>query len=171
MILIPESVMRYSLRDFVPLIIIFTIIILFTGVRQYFLGHWDLGAAMSDFMGAFFLVFGTFKVIKWHHFAQAYSTYDILAQRSSIYAYAYPLIEITLGIAYLLRLYPLLTNSITFILMVISSIGVALELFKGHEIMCACLGTVFTIPMTYVTLAEDILMAGMAFGMLLFLLL
>ena len=32
--------------------------------------------------------------------------------------------------------------------------------------MCACLGVVFKIPMTYVTLTEDLLMGTMAFVML-----
>ena len=50
--------------------------------------------------------------------------------------------------------------------MAISSIGVAIELSKKKEIMCACLGVVFKLPMTYVTLLEDLLMAAMALIML-----
>lgn len=163
--------MRYSLRDFLPLIIIFACIIMFTLVRQFIAGDWQLLESMQDFMAAFFIIFGTFKIINWHGFAEAYATYDILAQRSTIYAYAYPLIELGLGFAYLFRIYPIATNSITFIVMIISSIGVALELLKKRSIMCACLGVVFKIPMTYVTLFEDIVMAGMSLGMLLHLLL
>lgn len=74
----------------------------------------------------------------------------------------YPFLEITLGIAYLFNLYPIVTNIATLILMTVSSIGVAQELSKNKTIICACLGTVFKIPMTYVTLFEDLLMAGMA---------
>lgn len=159
--------MRYSLRDFLPLIIIFSSIILFTLLRQWIAGSWEVINIMNDFMAGFFIVFGTFKIINWHHFAEAYSMYDIIAQRTRLYAYAYPIIELVLGIAYLFRLFPIATNLITFIVMLISSIGVALELLKRRTITCACLGVVFKIPMTYVTLFEDILMAGMAFGMLL----
>jgi hypothetical protein len=50
--------------------------------------------------------------------------------------------------------------------MLVSAAGVARELWKGREIMCACLGVVFKIPMTYVTLLEDLLMAAMAGFML-----
>jgi hypothetical protein len=50
--------------------------------------------------------------------------------------------------------------------MLISALGVANELRKKQTIMCACLGTVFKIPMTYVTLFEDLLMASMALYML-----
>jgi hypothetical protein len=54
----------------------------------------------------------------------------------------------------------------TLLLMLMSAVGVAVELHKGKEIVCACLGAVFNIPMTYVTLLEDLLMAAMAAYML-----
>ncbi len=161
--------MRYSLRNFQPLIIIFALIIAFVGLRQFIVGSWNLVRAMNDFMGAFFVIFGGFKIINWRGFVQAYKIYDLLAQQSTLYAYLYPLIELALGIAYLARLFPIATNLITFIVMLISAIGVAIELSKGKDIMCACLGVVFKLPMTYVTLLEHILMAGMSLGMLLYL--
>ncbi len=65
---------------------------------------------------------------------------------------------------------PIATNAITYVLMLVSGIGVAIALAKGENLMCACLGMVFKLPMTYVTLFEDLLMAGMALGMLLHLL-
>ncbi len=157
---------RIQFRDFVPLIIIFMIIIGLTAGRQLY-GGWNLRDAMSDFMGFFFIIFGGFKVINWRGFVEAYRIYDILAQRSIVYAYAYPLIELSLGAAYLLHLYPFATNLITLVVMLVSSIGVALELSKGKTIVCACLGVVFKLPMTYVTLLEDLLMTTMALMMLL----
>jgi hypothetical protein len=52
--------------------------------------------------------------------------------------------------------------------MIISSIGVAQKLVVREIFICACLGAVFKIPMTWVTLLEDVLMGGMAFIMLFF---
>lgn len=158
--------MRYSVRDFLPLIIIFALITAFTLVRQL-IGEWCLMGAMNDFMAGFFLVFGAFKIINLNGFVTAYKMYDLLAQQSTAYAYAYPFIELGLGFSYLFGWYPLATNIITFVIMLIGAIGVGLELAKGKEIMCACLGVVFKLPMTYVTLLEDLLMASMALGMLL----
>ena len=157
--------MRYALKDFLPLIVLFSLIAAFTAIRQWF-NCCNAMEAMSDFMGAFFIIFGTFKLLKWQGFATAYQEYDIIAARSKIYAYAYPIIEVGLGIAYLLRIAPITTSVITLLLMVISSIGVFNELRKGKEIVCACLGTVFKVPMTYVTLIEDLLMAAMALYMI-----
>lgn len=156
----------YTLQNFLPLIIIFSLIIAFTVIMQLIYGF-ALHGAMYDFMGAFFIVFGGFKVINLAGFAQAYSEYDIIAKRSTLYAHIYPFFELILGIMYITRYQLVLANWATFILMAISSIGVALELAKGKTIVCACLGAVFKIPMTYVTLAEDIIMGLMALFMLL----
>jgi hypothetical protein len=156
---------RYTFKDFLPLIIILGIVIGFTLVRQWISG-WNVQSAMNDFMAGFFLLFGGFKILNLHGFAEAYSMYDIIAKRSTVYAYAYPFIEISLGIAYLLRLYPTPVNVITLVVMLVSSIGVAQELAQRKTITCACLGAVFKIPMTYVTLLEDVLMAAMALIML-----
>jgi len=156
----------HQFKDFIPLVVILAIIIMFTIARSYLEHNYQLPAIMMNFMGAFFIIFGSFKIMKLKSFAQAYATYDLLAQRSRIYALAYPFIEVTLGILYLMHVESPVLNIITFIIMLMSSIGVFIELLKGKEIMCACLGTVFKIPMTYVTLLEDLLMAGMALLML-----
>ncbi len=155
----------YTLKNFLPLIIIFSLIIAFTIIMQIINGF-NIHAAMYDFMGAFFVVFGFFKIINLSRFAEAYSMYDIIAKRSTIYAHIYPFFELILGILYFTRFQLLVANWITFILMIIGSIGVALELSKGKTIVCACLGAVFKIPMTYVTLAEDVIMGLMALIML-----
>lgn len=48
----------------------------------------------------------------------------------------------------------------------VSAIGVAQALMAKRKIVCACLGAVFKIPITKVTLLEDVLMFLMALGML-----
>ncbi len=160
-----NSTSNINYSDFIPLGIIFAIIIAITGGLQWYHGF-SIARGMNDFMAAFFLIFGSFKLFNWSGFVQAYTMYDIVAKRSTIYAYMYPLIEITLGILYAFRVYPIMTNSITILVMVISSVGVIQQLQKKEVIPCACLGTVFKLPMTYVTVFEDILMAVMALCML-----
>ena len=51
-------------------------------------------------------------------------------------------------------------------LMLIGTVGVLQSLLAKRTIQCACLGAVFNLPMSWVTLVEDLLMAGMAAGML-----
>jgi hypothetical protein len=158
---------HYTVKNFLPLITIISIVIAFTIARQLSAGF-NLTNAMLDFMAAFFIIFATFKIINLAGFAMAYQEYDLIAKHSMLYAYAYPFIELALGLCYLFRFQVRIANWITLILMIIGSTGVAIELAKGREIMCACLGAVFKIPMTYVTLAEDLIMGSMALFMLIF---
>jgi len=155
---------KYSLRDFIPLIVIFSSIILITlGSKLYYnLGIYN---TMRILMATFFLIFGFFKIINLSSFARAYSMYDLIAKKYFWYGYVYPFLEISLGLAYLFKWWPFIANIFTLILMLVSAAGVFKELRKGKHITCACLGTVFKIPMTYVTFAEDIMMAAMAFFM------
>lgn len=162
-----KPVQKYSFYDFLPLIIIIGSIIVFIVVSRSFNG-WSLKETMLDFMAGFFLVFGVFKAINLQGFVEAYSMYDIIAQRTKIYAYMYPFIEVILGIAYLLRYNLFLVNIITLLVMVIGSVGVIIELRRNRQITCACLGAVFKLPMTYVTLAEDLIMGIMALYMIFF---
>ncbi|MBI2775187.1 heavy-metal-associated domain-containing protein [Candidatus Dependentiae bacterium] len=156
-----------TIKTFTPLILILSIIMFFTIMRRFIYG-WDAIAAMNDFMGSFFIVFSLFKIYNLHGFVEAFSMYDLIAKRSTMYAYAYPFIELCLGIAYLNGLFPIATNLATLFFMIVGSIGVAYELAQNKEIVCACLGAVFKLPMTYVTLIENISMAIMALCMLLY---
>ncbi len=160
---------KQTIKDFLPLIIIFLVIFILTGAMVWRLGHWDTMFAMRYFEGFFFLLFGIFKLFNWKGFVDAYSTYDIIAKRSRFYAYFYPLIELGLAAGYLFSFQLLAVAWITLILMLIGSVGVAGELKKKNQIPCACLGVVFKIPMTWVTFIEDILMAIMAAVMIAFL--
>jgi copper chaperone CopZ len=121
---------------------------------------------MNDFMAGFFIVFSFFKLLNLSAFANAYRGYDLIAAKSAAYAYAYPFIELALGVAYLIRWNPVATNWITLVVMLLSAAGVLNALRKRQLIECACLGTVFKLPMSKVTLIEDLSMAAMAAAML-----
>jgi hypothetical protein len=122
---------------------------------------------MPNFMAGFFLVFSFFKLLDLAGFAQSYAMYDLLAKRVPAYGYIYPFIELALGALYLFGYKPMFTNVITLIVMTFSSIGVILAVTNKQKIRCACLGTGFNLPMTTVTIIEDLLMAAMAAWMLL----
>jgi len=157
---------KWKVKDFLPLVIIFAVIFVLTAVMIWRLGYWDTMTAMRYFEGFFFLIFGAFKLLNWKGFVDTYSTYDIIAKRSRLYGWLYPLIEISLALGFLFAFQLLAVLWITLILMIIGSIGVFKELKKKNQILCACLGVVFKIPMTWVTFIEDILMAIMAGAMI-----
>ncbi len=121
---------------------------------------------MINFMAGFFLVFSFFKLLDLKGFADSYATYDLLAMRVPAYGLVYPFLELGLGLAYLFRWLPEVTNFATLLLMGFSSLGVIVALRAKRTIRCACLGTVLNLPMSTVTLVEDLAMAGMAAVML-----
>jgi hypothetical protein len=117
---------------------------------------------MIYFMGVFFVLVSALKFADWRGFAHAFSMYDILAKRSKVYAWLYPVIELFLGVSYLLRWNIKSVALVTLVLMVIGTIGVAKNLMSKNRVRCACLGTLIKIPLTKVTLIEDVVMGLMA---------
>lgn len=120
------------------------------------------GRAMTNFMGAFFLAFSFFKLLDLQGFADNYRSYDVVAKRVPAYGYAYPFIELLLGVAFVRGFQPFATNLVTLVVMSVSSVGIIQSLLNKRKIRCACLGTVFNLPMSTVTLVEDGLMVAMA---------
>ncbi len=128
---------------------------------------WSWHTAMNDFMAGFFLVFSFFKFLDLRGFAGVYRTYDVVAKAWRPWGYAYPFVEAALGVAYLARWELTLTSAVTLAVMLLGSIGVLRALLRKDAIRCACLGTALNLPMTTVTLVEDLGMAAMAMAMLL----
>ena len=149
-----------------PLLLVFFYILLVTLAVEFVNGSFVLHRFMPNFMAGFFLVFSFFKMLDLKGFASSYSMYDLLAKKLPAYGLIYPFIELGLGMAYLLGYRPMLINAITLVVMVFSSIGVIVAVMNKQKIRCACLGTGFNLPMTTVTIIEDLLMAAMAAWML-----
>jgi copper chaperone CopZ len=124
------------------------------------------GETMRYFMAGFFLVFAFFKLLDVRAFANAYAGYDLLAARWPTWGLVYPFVELALGMAYLANYNPVLTSWVTIIVMGFSAIGVIRAVMSKTKIQCACLGTVFQLPMSTVTIVEDVGMVLMAAVML-----
>ncbi len=123
-------------------------------------------ALMRHFMAGFFLVFSFFKLLNLRGFADAYRSYDPIAKAWPIWGFTYPFAELSLGVAYLLNVSAAYVNLATLALMLTASVGVLKTLLNNRAIRCACLGTVLNLPMTKITLVEDLGMAAMAAVML-----
>jgi copper chaperone CopZ len=151
-----------------PLLTIFAYILGVTFLLEINAQAISMTRAMSHFMAGFFLVFSFFKLLDIRAFSESYAMYDLLAKRVKGYGTLYPFLEAGLGIAYLTQWNPTWTNLSTLILMGFSSLGVIQAVWDKKKIRCACLGSVFNLPMTTVTIIEDLLMVAMAGCMLIF---
>lgn len=155
------------LATYKPILLIFAFITGITLLNEWVTGDFLWMRWMSNFMAGFFLVFSFFKLLNLKGFAESYSMYDVIAKKWCGWGYVYAFVELALGIAFLTGFNPILTNSITFVVMSVSVIGVLQSVFNKRKIKCACLGDVFNLPMSTITIIEDALMIGMSGVMLL----
>ena len=155
-----------KLTTYKPLLLVAGFLILSTAAVEWSSGMFLWETWMANFMAGFFIVFSFFKFLDIRGFASAYATYDIIAARSKAYGLAFPFIELGLGMAYIVYPDEVMTHTITAVVMFVSLIGVVRSVLNKSEIKCACLGTGFNLPMSFVTIVEDSIMLGMALVML-----
>lgn len=159
-----------TLVTYKPLILIIGFILGISLLVQFPFEYFSWTIWMRHFMAGFFLVFAFFKLLNLEGFANSYRMYDIIAGKWIGWGYMYPFVELGLGVLYLINVFPLITNFGTLIILGISSIGVIRSVVNKRKIKCACLGDVFNLPMSTVTIIEDLTMLAMAGTMLILLL-
>ncbi len=152
--------------NYLPLLIIILAIILGASAIEAAHSEFHLRHFANYFMGLFFLLFAMFKLFNLKGFADGFQMYDIIAKRKREYAYAYPFIELTLGLLYLSGYLHFMTCLVTIILMSVSAVGVIKSVFSGMNLRCACLGTVLNVPLSTVSIIENVGMGIMAVVML-----
>ena len=157
---------RSLVSTYRPLLLVLAYLLGIVTIVEIAAVEFDWMRAMGTFMGGFFVAFSFFKLLDLAGFVDSFQSYDIVARTTRVYGYAYPFIELTLGVAYLTGIAPLITNLVTLAVMLVGIAGVTQALRQNRRIQCACLGTVFNLPMSKVTLFEDAIMAVMAACML-----
>ncbi len=132
------------------------------------LGHGGgMMAWMHYFMGAFLCQFALVKLFNLSGFANGFAKYDLLGSKSRTYGLIYPFLELTLGLMYLSFFVPVITYIVTIFLLGFGALGVIKALHDGKDLKCACMGDILKVPLSHVTLGEDLGMAAMALIMLL----
>lgn len=152
----------FKLKTYLPVLLIFGFITGVTLLIQFQQGSFNPMQWMSHFMAGFFLVFSFFKLLDVPAFANSYKSYDIVARTIPAYGYLYPFIELGLGIMFLIPALAMPANYITLVVMGVSIIGVLQSVLNKKKIQCACLGAVFNLPMSTITIIEDAIMILMS---------
>lgn len=160
------SLPEKNVRTYKPLLLIVGFIAVVSALTQFPFSSFSGMLWMRHFMAGFFIVFAFFKLLNLQGFANSYSMYDIVAAKWKSWGYVYPFVELALGLLYLTNIAPLATNISTALILGISSIGVIKSNLNKKKIKCACLGDVFNLPMSTVTIVEDLSMVGMSLIML-----
>lgn len=149
-------------NSYYPIVLIFGYIAVVSLLVQLISGYFNMEQWMSHFMAGFFLVFSFFKLLNIQGFADGYSSYDIVARIFPAWGFTYPFVELSLGLLFLTGTFSLGTNIVTLVVMGVSSIGVIQSLVKKSPFQCACLGSIIQLPLSKVTLFEDLLMVVMS---------
>lgn len=153
---------RSWLETYKPILLIFFYLLGVSLLVQWYRGEFQLMNWMHHFMAGFFLVFSFFKMLNLKGFVSSYRMYDVIAKQFPAWGYVYAFTELALGVAFLIHFAPLITYSVTFVVMTVSIIGVLKAVLDKKRIQCACLGDVFKLPMSTVTIIEDGLMIAMS---------
>lgn len=151
-----------------PILLIFGYVTVISLAVSWQSGTVNFMTFMRVFMAGFFLTFSFFKMLNLKAFAESYAMYDIVAKKFSAWGYIYAFIELGLGLSFALNLSPVVVNWVTLIVMTVSILGVLESVLNKKKIQCACLGAVFNLPMSTVTIVEDAIMIAMSASMLLF---
>ena len=158
---------KFQLSAYKPLLLVIGFILLVSILSSY-KTSFQLMNWMTNFMGGFFIAFSFFKFLDLNGFSNSFATYDIIAKKWKGYGKIYPFIELGLGVAYLLAIHSAITNTICILILTASTIGVIQAVLGKKQIQCACLGTVFNLPMSTVTIIENFTMISMAIFSLIF---
>lgn len=151
-----------GLRAYYPIFLITAYIVGIAFINNIHAQGINWSSWMNQFMAGFFLVFSAFKFLDIRGFAEGYATYDLLARRWYRYGFVYPFLELGLGVLYLGAWLPVITPLLTIIIMGFSSLGVINSLLKKQKLHCACLGTILKVPLSSITLIEDLTMVVLA---------
>lgn len=150
-----------------PILIIFGYVTAISLLVSWQDGSINTMTFMRIFMAGFFLTFSFFKMLNLKAFAESYAMYDIVAKKFNGWGYIYAFIELGLGLSFALNLSPVVVNWVTLVVMTVSILGVLESVLNKKKIQCACLGAVFNLPMSSVTIVEDAIMIAMSAAMLL----
>jgi hypothetical protein len=155
-------------KPYTLLLVAFGAVLVFATVATFIEGYLQWHVFMQYLMAGYFLIFGLMQTTTIKKSAKMFQQYDPIAKKLPIYGYLYPLIQISLGVAYLLWVSPIIVNLIAATVLFFNMIGVIGVLEQKKQVRCGCLGGAMKVSVSWVTLVESAVMFVMALGMLVY---
>lgn len=145
-----------------PLFTVFGYIFLFSTAYQISVGTFSAHLFMNHIMAGFFVGLSFFKFLDLKSFATAFANYDPLAKKWKAYGAIYPFIELTLGFLFIADKFLLFANVMTILVLTTTTVGVWQKIRSKSQFQCACLGAGFNLPLSNITIFENLAMVAMA---------
>lgn len=149
-------------QTYKPLFTVFTYILIFSLAYQVSRESFSTHHFMNHIMAGFFIGLSFFKFLDLKSFATAFSNYDPLANRWKTYGLIYPFIELTLGFLFIADKLLLIANIMTILVLTTTTVGVYQKIKSDNQFRCACLGAGFSLPLSNITIFENLAMVAMA---------
>lgn len=158
-----DSFFETKSNQYYPLFLIagfITVVSFLTSFQQgiYITENFEVKMFLHNFMTGFFFVFSFFKLLDVKAFAESFQMYDLLAAKLPVYGKIYPFIELGLGILCLIHFQLYYVYLADIVIMSFGALGVIQSVVDKRKIRCACLGSVFNLPMSTITIIENSLM-------------
>jgi hypothetical protein len=150
--------MKFSYRSYLPIIYVYILTLFLASLVSRFFNFNLFTDQVSIFLGIFSLVFSIFKLYRLENYVEALAEYDFLTQKFKPYGYAFPFFEFTFGVMFLFRVENLSTEITCLFLFTLNLISVLNALTKKRKFVCACLGDLIKVPLSYVSLIENLTM-------------
>mgnify|MGYP001258469719 FL=1 len=145
-----------------PIVIALSLVTISSLALQVPTNTFDINKWFITYMGLFFMLFSFLKLLNVSGFSMTFKKYDLISKKIPVFSTIYPYIELTLAIAFLTESLLMYAMIFTLIFMISQSIGVYKSLRSSEQIQCACMGSAISLPLSSLTLIENIIMISMA---------
>jgi len=149
--------MKITWKDYLPVFYVYIFSFLIT-LNLTFYYTLVLRTSLLYFLGIFSIIFAILKIINLKGFVESFVEYDFISKKVIFYAYVFPFLELIFGITFVLLYENIILTAVCIIFYLLNLISVILALFKKKKFVCACLGGLFNIPLSYISLLENITM-------------
>ena len=149
--------MKMTWKDYLPIIYIYIFSFLIS-LNLTFYFTLNLRTFVLYFLGIFALIFAVLKLIKLQGFVDSFVAYDFISKKIRFYAYVFPFFELLFAISFLIKFEIIWLEAFCFFFYFLNLISMINALLKKQKFVCACLGGLFMVPLSYVALMENITM-------------
>lgn len=147
-----------TLQAYAPVIAVFSTALLMSVVSSM---------GVMGFMGFSLCLLACLKLMDLPSFVDGFMQYDLLAPHLPAYGWAYPFLELGVGLA---LLGSLLLNPVAGLAIAVGLIGgvsIIKAVYIDHQDLdCACVGGNYDVPLGFVSFTENAVMAGMGLAIL-----
>lgn len=129
-------------------------------------GAFFSGRTLELFIALSMCLLAVLKLRDLEAFSMQFITYDLLAQKKVGYSYFYPFAEAAAGIGMLSMTLGRLVAPVALFIGTVGAVSVIKAVYiDKRKLKCACVGGGSNVPLGFISLTENLMMAGMAVWM------